>query len=458
MHSGGFGGVGLRNRRMLETHSRSLEEPPFYRDDGSSVHDNLSLQDSQLDSWADHRSWCAPPLAAPPTESDWSTVAVGGQYHPPAGPGQPPPSYGPHPPPAGPGQPPPYGPGVGPHGHHRRLPQTPRRPSTLLNMPVAGPGQPGQQTSVLNQQNIQQHNLQNQQHKFPPSLAPPPSLNQKSTQSSGSIFDKVSNFKQNLLPNLSGGSLPAGTPLSFGVNSTLTVKSERNERDQFTRSGPNPNFVSSLLNNVAQQNGTYSSHPNLQTQSKQQSTTTTTTTTKQHRQLPAVPKQPSSLKLSSWRQSSLPEKWNPPGQEADTVPVIPPHPHHRRIKPITPTKPSTLSLRQSTSHMNGSAPSQNYNLLFPVYQMPKLNCSPSSTGNGITDTMVHFNGNVQHRTLPPVIDRRNALNLGRSLPLPPPPPPAPSSPSPAAPSHKQNGSYNGLSGIFHRNSQEVDWI
>ena len=63
-----------------------------------------------------------------------------------------------------------------------------------------------------------------------------------------------------------------GTPQSFGVNSTLTVKSERNERDQFTRSGVNPNFnpnfVSSLMNTVAQQNGTYSSHPNLPTQNK----------------------------------------------------------------------------------------------------------------------------------------------------------------------------------------------
>ena len=358
---------GLRNRRVLETHSRSLEEKPYYREDS--------------------------------LEQDWS-------YD---------------------------------QGHHRRLPQTPRRPSTLLNY----------QPSLLNQQNIQQHNLQTSGQPQQPQQT-----TQRSTQSTSSIFDKVSSLKQNLLPNLTpnlGGSLPAGTPLSFGVNSNLTVKSERNERDQFTRSGVNPNFVSSLMNGHAQQNGTYSSHPNLQTQQSQSlQQQQQQQQAKQHRQLPQVPKKPSALKLNMWRQSSLPEQRNPPGLDHD-IPVIPPfqsserHPH-RRLKPVTPTKPSTLSLRQSANHnmINGTQSRSQYGS-FP-YQLPSLNCSPSTR----TDTMVHYNGvsgsHSQHRTLPP------PPGLGRSLPLPPPPPPAPHSPT-----NKHNG-FNGLHGMFHRDSQDVDWI
>ena len=264
------------------------------------------------------------------------------------------------------------------------------------------------QPSLLNQQNIQQHNLQTQASH----LAPPSS--QKSQQSGSSILAAVSSLKQNLLPNLTpnlGGSLPAGTPLSFGVTSNLTVKSERNERDQFTRSGVNPNFVSSLMNGEAGQAGTYSSHPNLQTQPAGHQTQPAPPLTKQHRQLPVVPKQPSALKLSQWRQSSLPEQRNPPGLDHD-IPLIPPFQpserhNHRRLKPVTPTKPSSLALRQSTNHnmMNGSMFTH-----FP-YQMPSLNCSPSTR----TDTMVHYNG----RTLPPLTDRRpTAASLGRSLPPP----------------------------------------
>ena len=159
-----------------------------------------------------------------------------------------------------------------------------------------------------------------------------------------------------------------------------------------------------------------------------------------------VPKQPSALKLSQWRQSSLPEQRNPPGLDQD-IPLIPPlqsseRHTHRRLKPVTPTKPSSLALRQSTNQnmMNGSMFAH-----FP-YQMPTLNCSPSTR----TDTMVHYNG----RTLPPVTARRPAArsSVGRSLPLPPPPPPAPSSPT-----SKHNG-FNGLSGMFYRNNQDVDWI
>ncbi len=436
---------GLRNRRVLETHSKSLEEAPsYYRD-----HDSGSVREPGLcDQEWEHRSWCG----------GWSGQEMehhvsGHQLqHQPAG-----------------------------HHNHRRLPQTPRRPSTLLNMSGVSslglPPPPGPQNningqSLLNQQNIQQHNLQNQQqhHNQPP-------LNQKSTQSatSGSIFDKVSSFKQNLLPSLTqnlGGSLPAGTPLSFGVNSNLTVKSERNDRDQFTRSGVNPSFVKSMMNGISQQNGTYSSHPNLPTtQTKTQAPCNGALVggqpnggLKQHRQLPAVPKQPSALKLVNWRQSSLPEQRNPPGYDDHDITDLTPGPplQHsgvpRRLKPSTPTKPSTLSLRQSTSHMNGI---HNYNGAHP-YQMPKLNCSPSAAFlNGVAgrtqDTMVHFNGvtSSQHRTLPPFIDqRRTQLSLGRSLPLPPPPPPAPPSPARA----KQNGGFNGLSGMFHRSSQDVDWI
>ena len=419
---------GLRNRRVLETHSKSLEEAPsYYRDH--------EARDREAEEW-EHRSWCG----------GW--------------PGQSEHHVSGHQPQPG-------------HHNHRRLPQTPRRPSTLLSM--SGVSSLGQQTningqSLLNQQNIQQHNLQNQQHH-----TNQPPLNQKSTQSTtttGSIFDKVSSFKQNLLPSLTqnlGGSLPAGTPLSFGVNSNLTVKSERNDRDQFTRSGLNPNFVSSMMNGISQQNGTYSSHPNLpSTQPKQHPIGNGAAVgahhpnggLKQHRQLPAVPKQPSALKLVNWRQSSLPEQRNPPGYDDHDLDPAPPLQHSRRLKPSTPTKPSTLSLRQSTSHMNGG--SNNYGGPLP-YQMPKLSCSPSAAFlNGVAgrtqDTMVHFTDGVtgsQHRALPPFIDQRRAqLSLGRSLPLPPPPPPAPPSP----PRGKQNGGFNGLSGMFHRSSQDVDWI
>ena len=75
-------------------------------------------------------------------------------------------------------------------------------------------------------------------------------------------------------------------------------------------------------------------------------------------------------------------------------------------------------------------------------------------GVGRTDTMVHFNGMAgnHHRTLPPVIDRRT-LSLGRSLPQAP-PPPAPVNHVP----QKQNGGFGGLSGMFNRGNQEVDWI
>ena len=444
---------GLRGRRVLETHSRSLEETPYYRDDGS-VRDNVSVGGFSLDNQHDweHRSWCSAPVApGHPPGQGWSVAepdqdrASQHQHH---------------------------------NNHHRRLPQTPRRPSTLLSMQVNIPGQQHSQNnnsinaagpSLLNQHNIQQHNLQNQQ----------PQINQqqpKSTQSTtGSIFDKVSNFKQSLLPTLTqnlGSSLPAGTPQSFGVNSNLTVKSERNDRDQFTRSGPNPNFVSSMANGSAQQNGFHSSQPNLQsaqTQTKPVNNNNNINHNKQHRQLPAVPKQASQLKMSGmWRQSSLPEQCNPPGHGQNVpppAPTQPPQPQHRRYKPVTPTKPSTLSLRQSyNNHLNNgtaAATALNYSFFGPghSYQMPKLNCSPSSLFNSVTgrtDTMVHFNGinGSQHRTLPPTGDRRlNNGCLGRTLPLPPPPPPAPSSPT-----HKQNGGLNGLSGVFQRSSQEVDWI
>lgn len=69
-----------------------------------------------------------------------------------------------------------------------------------------------------------------------------------------------------------------------------------------------------------------------------------------HRKLPALPKQASSLKLQTWRQSSLPERHNPPGHF--DVPQLGPSEKHmvrepglRRLKPLTPTKPSTLSFR-----------------------------------------------------------------------------------------------------------------
>ena len=127
---------GLRNRRVLETHSKSLEEAPsYYRDH--------EARDREAEEW-EHRSWCG----------GW--------------PGQSEHHVSGHQPLPG-------------HHNHRRLPQTPRRPSTLLSMSgVSSLGLPGQQQtningqSLLNQQNIQQHNLQNQQHH-----TNQPPLNQK---------------------------------------------------------------------------------------------------------------------------------------------------------------------------------------------------------------------------------------------------------------------------------------
>jgi len=274
------------------------------------------------------------------------------------------------------------------HNHHRRLPQTPRLPSALANQLKIDVNQVGQKSP--GQQNL----------------------------------------------------LPAGTPLSFGVNSNITVNSDRNERDHFTRSGLNPNYAG--YNGYAEQNGTYSSHPNLQTKRPNQHN--------QHRQLPALPKQPSALKLNMWRQSSLPEEHNPPGTARDVQPLQPSE-RHRRLKPLTPTKPSTLSFRQSST-LNGSP---SYTLFgTQPFQMPKVNSSPTCAMNGVgrTDTMVHFNGMAgnHHRTLPPVVDRRT-LSLGRSLPQAP-PPPAPVNHVP----QKQNGGFGGLSGMFNRGNQEVDWI
>ena len=115
-------------------------------------------------------------------------------------------------------------------------------------------------------------------------------------------------------------------------------------------------------------------------------------------------------------QSSLPEQRNPP----EVVPPAAPLPH-RRLRPPTPCKPSTLAL----------GPRPGHTLQPPGYQMPVLSISPSTNtthtghnghnmgnghiignghtmGNGLTrtqDTMVHFNGGSggQHRTLPPLM-------------------------------------------------------
>lgn len=339
------------------------------------------------------------------------------------------------------------------HGH-RRLPQTPRKPSTLACQLVPGPGK--MKPVVTNQLNV-------------------------------ANVTKMGIIGQQKSPSMLN---PAGTPqshLSFGVTSNVTVASDRNDRDHFTRSGLNPNYAG--YNGTAKQNGTYSSHPNLMQAERAASQDfhqtwplgnpskqpcqpwqrpTTQTNPHNHRKLPALPKQPSSIKLQTWRQSSLPERRNPPGYEFE-VPVLAPsemHPvndtgdRHRRIKPPTPTKPSTLSFRQSST-MNGSS---GYPLFSTQpYQMPKVNASPSTGLNGHvrqTDTMVHFTGggSSHHRThLPPILtsDRRT-LNLGRSLPLAPAPPPPP-----APADHKaSNGTFvnGGLSGLFRGTSQEVDWI
>lgn len=269
--------------------------------------------------------------------------------------------------------------------------------------------------------------------------------------------------------------LPAGTPVSFGVHSNITVNSDRNDRDHFTRSGPNPNYAG--YNGFAMENGTYSSHPNLRP-GPVQGTGESHSRGHSNRKLPAIPMQPSALKLSQWRQSSLPEEHNPPGLQRDVQPLQPSEKHqplqsserHRRQKPMTPTKPSTLSFRQSST-MNGS-PSFTLFGTQP-FQMPKLNNSPTCTMNGErnsgrTDTMVHFNGmgvsSNHHRTLPPVINDWNGW--GRSLPLAPglepPPPPAPSNHVAPKPHSGQNGGFGvGLSNLFNNRgvaNQEVDWI
>jgi len=354
------------------------------------------------------------------------------------------------------------------HDGHRRLPPTPRKPSTLACQFAVGSSQPGS-TSQLVVANVNQIGAIGQQQKSPSMLH------------------------------------TAGTPqshLSFGVNSNMTVASERNDREQFLRSGVNPGYGG------IRQNGTYSSHPNLPTFDPQTHPSQLPAFPPieppamqkmaplprppagqggSHRKLPALPKQPSSLKLQTWRQSSLPERQNPPGLDFD-VPLCAPSENHmardvadrqRRLKPITPTKPSTLSFRQSS--LNGPPTSF---AIFPnqPYQMPKkhivrVNASPSSTGlNGHVrhaETMVHFNGSgaPQHRTHLPSLRTNNdhrTLSLGRALPLAPapPPPPAPADHKVNYGEHKvnfveqkSNGYGNGsVSGLFRGTSQEVDWI
>ena len=99
---------GLRNRRVLETHSKSLEEAPsYYRDHEA----------REAEEW-EHRSWCG----------GW--------------PGQSEHHVSGHQPLPG-------------HHNHRRLPQTPRRPSTLLSMSgVSSLGLPGQQQTNINGQSL----------------------------------------------------------------------------------------------------------------------------------------------------------------------------------------------------------------------------------------------------------------------------------------------------------------
>merc|ERR550519_81180 len=103
--------------------------------------------------------------------------------------------------------------------------------------------------------------------------------------------------------------------MSVGMKSNITVNSDRTERDYFTRSGHNPGYVGYCSKDTAFHNGTYSSHPNLNQNKNQQQN--------QHRKLPATPNKPSSLRLGVWRQSSLPEEHNPPGQGREIQPLQP---------------------------------------------------------------------------------------------------------------------------------------
>ena len=137
--------------------------------------------------------------------------------------------------------------------------------------------------------------------------------------------------------------------------------------------------------NNSKDNGTYSSHPNLVGNKPNMNG--------HHRRLPPVPNKPSVLKMGGWRQSSLPEEHNPPGYHRKYEPLQPSERHsfinkatdqpppapapttggsHRRMKPVTPTKPSTLSFRQSSA-LNGSA---GYSLFGTTqFQMPKVRTS-----------------------------------------------------------------------------------
>ena len=170
-----------------------------------------------------------------------------------------------------------------------------------------------------------------------------------------------------------------------------------------------------------------------------------------NRRLPPIPNKPSSLKLGQWRQSSLPEEHNPPGHSHNLAPFqsFDRHPdpqedwhdRYRRLKPLTPTKPSTLSFRQSSA-LNGSP---SYALFGNLpFQMPKVNASPTCLdGSRAGGNMAHYNGGP--RTLPPVLGKSHSL--GRSLPQTPPPP---------APSHagqlgsKIGGALGGITGLFNR--------
>jgi hypothetical protein len=158
---------------------------------------------------------------------------------------------------------------------------------------------------------------------------------------------------------------------------------------------------------------------------------------RQHRQLPVVP----GYTKSFAHQHSLPEEYSDPYLRESYSSKISSY-----LKPLVPIKPSSLSLRQSST-LNGSP---SYTLIgAPHFQMPKVSDSPTVIGR--TDSLVQMNGRAgeHHRTLPPV-DRSHTLR--RTLPQPP------SNLMPQKNGGGIGGNGFGITDFFSRTNRDFDWI
>jgi len=158
---------------------------------------------------------------------------------------------------------------------------------------------------------------------------------------------------------------------------------------------------------------------------------------RQHRQLPVVPGSINSFA----HQHSLPEEYSDPYLRESYSSKISSY-----LKPLVPIKPSSLSIRQSST-LNGSP---GYNLIgAPHFQMPKVSDSPTVIGR--TDSLVQMNGRAgeHHRTLPPV-DRSHTLR--RTLPQPP------TNQLPHKNGVGAGGNGFAISDLFSRTNRDFDWI